>query len=92
MCLSNGGSELYPALKEIFLSYESWDEERWQKEVSRYETIWKKHYSLPINTQNLSVMNGKYFLSIDNGTQSVRAIVFDGKGQLIAKSKIEIEP
>ena len=37
-------------------------------------------------------MNGKYFLSIDNGTQSVRAIVFDGQGQLIAKSKIEIEP
>jgi len=34
----------------------------------------------------------KYFLSIDNGTQSVRAIVFDGQGQLIAKSKIEIEP
>ena len=50
MCLSNGGSELFPALKEIFLSYESWDEERWQKEVSHYETIWKKHYSLPINT------------------------------------------
>ena len=22
-------------------------DERWQKEVSRYETIWKKHYSLP---------------------------------------------
>ena len=37
-------------------------------------------------------MNEKYFLSIDNGTQSVRAIVFDGQGQLIAKSKIEIEP
>ena len=37
-------------------------------------------------------MNEKYFLSIDNGTQSVRAMVFDGQGQLIAKSKIEIEP
>ena len=37
-------------------------------------------------------MTGKYFLSIDNGTQSVRAMVFDGQGQLIAKSKIEIEP
>ena len=36
--------------------------------------------------------NGKYFLSIDNGTQSVRAMVFDGEGQLIAKSKVEIEP
>ena len=37
-------------------------------------------------------MSEPYFLSIDNGTQSVRAIVFDGKGQLIAKSKVEIEP
>ncbi len=37
-------------------------------------------------------MNRKYFLSIDNGTQSVRAMVFDGQGQIIAKSKIDIEP
>ena len=36
--------------------------------------------------------NEKYFLSIDNGTQSVRAMIFDGEGQLIAKSKVEIEP
>ncbi len=34
----------------------------------------------------------KYFLSIDNGTQSVRAIVFDSNGQLVAKSKVDIEP
>ena len=37
-------------------------------------------------------MKEQYFLSIDNGTQSVRAIIFDGNGQLIAKSKIDIEP
>ena len=36
--------------------------------------------------------NQQYFLSIDNGTQSVRAMVFDGQGQLIAKSKVDIEP
>ena len=36
--------------------------------------------------------NLQYFLSIDNGTQSVRAMVFDSNGQLIAKSKVEIEP
>ncbi len=47
MCLPKGGANLYPALKEIFLSNRRWDDERWQKEVSRYETIWKKHYSLP---------------------------------------------
>lgn len=31
-------------------------------------------------------------LAIDNGTQSVRAIVFDPKGNLIAKERIIIEP
>tara|TARA_B110000503_G_scaffold49036_1_gene79668 strand:+ start:24659 stop:26218 length:1560 start_codon:yes stop_codon:yes gene_type:complete len=33
-----------------------------------------------------------YVLAIDNGTQSVRALVFDLDGQLVAKSKVEIEP
>ena len=33
-----------------------------------------------------------YVLAIDNGTQSVRALVFDLKGNLVAKSKVEIEP
>ena len=32
-----------------------------------------------------------YFLAIDNGTQSVRAMVFDQHGTLVAKTKIEIE-
>lgn len=36
--------------------------------------------------------NKKYLLAIDNGTQSVRALVFDPQGQLVAKSKIDIEP
>jgi sugar (pentulose or hexulose) kinase len=34
----------------------------------------------------------QYLLSIDNGTQSVRAMVFDQRGELLAKSKIDIEP
>jgi sugar (pentulose or hexulose) kinase len=33
-----------------------------------------------------------YFLAIDNGTQSVRAMIFDQFGTLVAKSKINIEP
>ena len=33
-----------------------------------------------------------YFLAIDNGTQSVRAMVFDQQGTLVAKSKVDIEP
>ena len=36
--------------------------------------------------------NSNYVLAIDNGTQSVRAMVFDGDGGLVAKSKVEIEP
>ena len=36
--------------------------------------------------------SNEYVLAIDNGTQSVRALVFDLAGQLIAKSKVEIEP
>ena len=33
-----------------------------------------------------------YLLSIDNGTQSVRAMLFDSEGSLIAKHSIAIEP
>ena len=36
--------------------------------------------------------NNEYLLAIDNGTQSVRAMVFDQNGQLVAKSKVDIEP
>lgn len=31
-------------------------------------------------------------LAIDNGTQSVRALVFDLRGELVAKGKVELEP
>ncbi|PAJ75398.1 carbohydrate kinase [Pseudoalteromonas sp. NBT06-2] len=31
-------------------------------------------------------------LTIDNGTQSIRALIFDLKGNLLAKSKVEFEP
>ena len=37
-------------------------------------------------------MPPEYLLSIDNGTQSVRAMIFDPSGQLIAKERIPIEP
>ena len=33
-----------------------------------------------------------HLLAIDNGTQSVRALVFDPRGDLIAKSRVPIEP
>jgi sugar (pentulose or hexulose) kinase len=37
-------------------------------------------------------MTQPYLLAIDNGTQSIRALVFDLNGKLIAKSKVDIEP
>lgn len=37
-------------------------------------------------------MPGDHLLSIDNGTQSVRALLFDPHGTLIAKSRAPIEP
>ncbi|HTU82155.1 MAG TPA: FGGY-family carbohydrate kinase [Candidatus Acidoferrales bacterium] len=36
-------------------------------------------------------MNGDLVLAIDNGTQSVRALAFDGSGELLAKSRIELD-
>ncbi|WP_255375130.1 FGGY family carbohydrate kinase, partial [Oleiphilus sp. HI0061] len=37
-------------------------------------------------------MSEQYIFTIDNGTQSVRAIIFDTQGNLIAKGKQELEP
>jgi sugar (pentulose or hexulose) kinase len=37
-------------------------------------------------------MTGDCFLAIDNGTQSVRALLFDLKGNLIAKNRVIITP
>jgi len=36
--------------------------------------------------------SGDHVLAIDNGTQSVRALLFDLGGSLIAKSRVELEP
>ena len=36
-------------------------------------------------------MTGENILAIDNGTQSVRAMIFDPNGNLLAKSKVLID-
>ncbi len=33
-----------------------------------------------------------HILAIDNGTQSVRALVFDPRGHIVARQKIDLEP
>ncbi len=37
-------------------------------------------------------MPGDQLLAIDNGTQSVRALIFDAAGSLLAKNRVPIEP
>ena len=37
-------------------------------------------------------MSGEYLLAIDNGTQSVRALLFNLQGELLDKARVEIEP
>lgn len=37
-------------------------------------------------------MSKEHLLAIDNGTQSVRALIFDLRGNLIARSRVPIEP
>ena len=37
-------------------------------------------------------MNRDIILAIDNGTQSVRALLFDLQGNLLDKAKVEIQP
>ncbi len=46
-----------------------------------------KTSSTDIPTKNV----GDLILTIDNGTQSVRALIFDLQGNLVAKSRIELE-
>jgi len=43
-----------------------------------------------LNPNSQSTKN--YLLAIDNGTQSIRALLFDLQGELVGKSKIDIDP
>ena len=36
-------------------------------------------------------MSSDYILSIDNGTQSVRALLFDLRGNIVAKAQVHLE-
>ncbi|UCC63415.1 MAG: carbohydrate kinase, partial [Anaerolineae bacterium] len=40
----------------------------------------------------MSQSNGDYLLAIDNGTQSVRALLFDLRGNLVDKARVPLEP
>src|SRR5206468_9214990 len=40
----------------------------------------------------ISLMSDQLLLALDNGTQSVRALVFDLEGNLVAKSRVPLTP
>ena len=44
------------------------------------------------NKKDHTLSEPSYLLSIDNGTQSVRALLFDTQGNLLAKGKVELDP
>ena len=44
------------------------------------------------NNKSAVSNNDALILTIDNGTQSVRALLFNLKGELVAKSRVELEP
>lgn len=45
-----------------------------------------------LSIQAQSEKRADWILTIDNGTQSVRALVFDTKGKLVAKSQVKLTP
>ncbi|BFM14064.1 glycerol-3-phosphate dehydrogenase/oxidase [Maricurvus nonylphenolicus] len=50
LLLKEGGVQIFDQLKALFKDELGWDGERWQSELDRYRSIWKKHYSLPVKS------------------------------------------
>lgn len=45
--LERGGEEILESLAPVFLQELGWNDAHWQAEVTRYRSLWKRHYSLP---------------------------------------------
>jgi len=48
LLLKDGAQQLFPELAVICQQELGWNEQKWQDEVVRYQAIWQKHYSLPV--------------------------------------------
>ena len=48
LLLPNGGSELFPYLQQICTKHLKWNSKKWNAELIRYQSIWQKHYSIPV--------------------------------------------
>jgi sugar (pentulose or hexulose) kinase len=46
----------------------------------------------PQDSKDIRKLMRDLILAVDQGTQSVRAMIFDLQGQLVAKSQIHIQP
>lgn len=47
LILEDGGQALLPNIKPIFQEILDWDDNQWQQELTRYQSIWQNFYSLP---------------------------------------------
>ena len=47
--------------------------------------------TLCIYRKGCALSDKNYLLAIDNGTQSIRALLFDLQGNLLGKGKVELE-
>ena len=47
MCIANGGEAIFDELQQICSDELQWNNDRWEKELIRYKTIWQRCYSLP---------------------------------------------
>ena len=45
--LPEGARELLPRIKTICSPHLSWNEAKWQAEITRYLSLWQQSYSLP---------------------------------------------
>ena len=47
MLLADGGETIFPQLETLCTAELGWSNEQWTAEVSRYQGIWRRYYSLP---------------------------------------------
>ncbi|SCY15821.1 glycerol-3-phosphate dehydrogenase/oxidase [Desulfoluna spongiiphila] len=45
LVLKNGGLDQMPAIREVVQNPLNWDDERWEREVEAYDSLWKRCYS-----------------------------------------------
>lgn len=51
LLLEGGGANYFDIIKKICMDELTWDETRWDSEVSRYVKLWTNNYSLPVASE-----------------------------------------